>query len=110
MDELIFLQFVQIFKAPAYNYGQHLRKNAGRGKVDELCHLIIRGCDSNTADGDGIYIYMCIYICIYIYIYIYIYIHTYIYICIYTFMCIIVFIYIFICIHIYRVDSSALRL
>lgn len=54
MDERIFLQFLQSFKAPAYNYGQHLRRNAGRGKVDQLCDLIIRGCDSNTADGDGL--------------------------------------------------------
>ena len=54
VDEETFLSFLQSFEAPAYNYGQRMRRNAGRGEADELRDLIVRGCDPNTADGEGL--------------------------------------------------------
>lgn len=54
LDEQTFLDFLGAFQAPAYNYGQRLRRNAGRGVIEDVRELIIRGCDVNTADGEGL--------------------------------------------------------
>lgn len=54
MDEKAFLDFVSSFIAPSYYYGQRLRRNAGRGELVNFTELIIRGCDANTGDGEGL--------------------------------------------------------
>jgi ankyrin repeat protein len=50
----MFCEILRKFYAPAYYFGQRLRKCACRGLVDELLRLIVRGCNPNTADGEGI--------------------------------------------------------
>lgn len=47
-------RYLQRFQAPSYYYGQRLRRNAGRGEVQEMLELIVRGCSINTADGEGL--------------------------------------------------------
>ena len=54
MDEKAFLDFLPSFMAPEYYYGQRLRKNAGRGELIDFTELIMRGCDANTGDGEGL--------------------------------------------------------
>ena len=54
LEEDDYLAFLQTFQAPAYYYGQRLRRNAGRGELKDMSDLIIRGCDVNTADGEGL--------------------------------------------------------
>ena len=54
MDEKAFLDFLQAFIAPAYYYGQRLRRNAGRGELMDFTELVMRGCDANTGDGEGL--------------------------------------------------------
>lgn len=54
IDEKAFINFLESFQAPAYYYGQRLRRNAGRGELRDVTDLIIRGCDVNTADGEGL--------------------------------------------------------
>lgn len=54
MEEDNYLAFLQKFQAPAYYYGQRLRRNAGRGELRDMSDLILRGCDVNTADGEGL--------------------------------------------------------
>lgn len=54
MDEKAFLDFISSFIAPSYYYGQRLRRNAGRGEHVNVTELIIRGCDANTGDGEGL--------------------------------------------------------
>jgi hypothetical protein len=54
MDEKAFLDFLTSFIAPAYYYGQRLRRNAGRGELTDFTELIMRGCDANTGDGEGL--------------------------------------------------------
>jgi hypothetical protein len=54
MDEKAFLDFITSFIAPAYYYGQRLRRNAGRGELIDFTELILRGCDANTGDGEGL--------------------------------------------------------
>ena len=50
----LFCEILRKFYAPAYYFGQRLRKCACRGLVDELLWLIVRGCNPNTADGEGV--------------------------------------------------------
>jgi len=54
IDQIQFCDIVTRFEAPAFFYGQRLRRNAGRGQVQEMIELIIRGCNPNTADGEGL--------------------------------------------------------
>ena len=54
IDQIQFCDMVTRFEAPAFFYGQRLRRNAGRGQVEEMIELIIRGCNPNTADGEGL--------------------------------------------------------
>lgn len=54
VTESDFRSFLVRFHAPAYYYGQRLRRSAGRGLVNETLELIIRGCNPNTADGEGL--------------------------------------------------------
>lgn len=37
-----------------FYYGQRLRKYISRGMTDEAIKLIMRGCDVNTGDGEGL--------------------------------------------------------
>lgn len=50
----LYCEILRKFYAPAYYFGQRLRKCACRGLVDEFLRLIVRGCNPNTADGEGI--------------------------------------------------------
>ena len=54
LTEADFADFLQVFQNPPYHYGQRLRRAAGRGLVPETLEMIIRGCDPNTADGEGL--------------------------------------------------------
>ena len=54
MNESTFLEFLTAFEALPYHYGQRLRRNAGRGEAEALRELVIRGCNPNTADGEGL--------------------------------------------------------
>jgi len=54
IDQIQFCDIVTRFEAPSFFYGQRLRRNAGRGQVEEMVELIIRGCNPNTADGEGL--------------------------------------------------------
>ncbi len=54
IDEYAFLDFLQRFHAPEYYYGQRMRRNAGRGQISEVVQLLVRGCDVNTGDGEGL--------------------------------------------------------
>ncbi len=54
LDETEFLAFLAKFHAPEYYYGQRLRRNAGRGQVAEVVELLVRNCDVNTGDGEGL--------------------------------------------------------
>ena len=52
MDEWCLL--LEEYHAPAYHYGQVLRKYCGRGEVQRVEELLARGCDVNTGDGEGL--------------------------------------------------------
>lgn len=54
IDERKWLTFLEEFQAPAYHYGQRLRKLCGRGQIHELSELIVRGCNVNAGDGEGL--------------------------------------------------------
>lgn len=50
-------QFLQLFKlifAPAYYYGQRLRLYVGRREYDEVKELLLRQCQVNSANGEGL--------------------------------------------------------
>ena len=53
-EEQQFLDFLEHFHAPAYHFGQRMRRFAGRGEIDAVADLIIRGCQANTADGEAL--------------------------------------------------------
>jgi hypothetical protein len=42
------------YHAPAYHYGQLLRKYCGRDELTKVQELLARGCDVNTGDGEGL--------------------------------------------------------
>lgn len=48
-----FLEFVGRFYAPAYHFGERLRKNVARGQNEEVTKLLVRNCNANTSDGEG---------------------------------------------------------
>jgi len=54
LKEQDFLNFVSRFQAPAFQYGQRMRRAAGRGCTDDVLDLLLRGTDVNTADGEGL--------------------------------------------------------
>jgi hypothetical protein len=54
LNEKDFIDFVQYYQAPPYHYGQRLRRYAGRGEINEVIELILRGCDPNTGDAEGL--------------------------------------------------------
>lgn len=54
MDEEQFLSFLERYQAPEYYYGARLRRCAARGLVSELIELLVRNCDVNTGDGEGL--------------------------------------------------------
>jgi len=54
LTEKDFASFLEVFQNPSYYYGQRLRRSAGRGLVGPTLELIMRGCDPNTADGEGL--------------------------------------------------------
>lgn len=53
-DESELIKFVERFHAPEYYYGQRLRRYAGRGQVPEVINLLVRNCEVNTGDGEGL--------------------------------------------------------
>lgn len=53
-DERNWLTLLEKIQAPSYYYGQRLRQYAGRGQIQEVCELIVRGCEVNTGDGEGL--------------------------------------------------------
>eukprot|EP01036_Dinobryon_divergens_P023350 gene23350-31686_t len=53
VDLKAFLSFAAKLQAPAYYYGQRLRKCISRGLIDQAMELLVRGCSVNTADGEG---------------------------------------------------------
>lgn len=54
VDERGWLTFLEKFQAPAYFYGQRLRKYCGRGQLEEIGELLVRGCEVNSGDGEGL--------------------------------------------------------
>ena len=54
IDERKWLTFLEEYQAPAYHYGQRLRKLSGRGQVKEMLELVVRGCNPNAGDGEGL--------------------------------------------------------
>jgi hypothetical protein len=54
VDERKWLTLLEEFQAPAYHYGQRLRKLCGRGQIEELSELVVRGCNVNAGDGEGL--------------------------------------------------------
>lgn len=46
--------FAERFQNPSFEYGQRLRRYAGRGCADEVQRILVRGCNANTADGEGL--------------------------------------------------------
>lgn len=54
LDERQWLTFLERFQAPAYYYGQRLRQYCGRGQLQEVSELLVRGCEVNTGDGEGL--------------------------------------------------------
>jgi len=46
--------FAERFQNPSFEYGQRLRRYAGRGCADEVRRILVRGCNPNTADGEGL--------------------------------------------------------
>jgi ankyrin repeat protein len=49
-----FLEFAKEIQAPTYHYGNRLRRCVNRGEVNEVAELIVRGCNPNCADGEGL--------------------------------------------------------
>jgi len=54
LKESDFLKLVARFQAPAFQYGQRMRRAAGRGYTEDVLDLLLRGTDVNTADGEGL--------------------------------------------------------
>lgn len=54
LTEADFLMFLERFHAPAYYFGQRMRKYASRNQSDEVSQLLARNCDVNTGDGEGL--------------------------------------------------------
>lgn len=52
LDKL--LQFIEEFYMNATDYGQRYRLYAGRGNIQEMAELLLRGCDINASNGDGL--------------------------------------------------------
>lgn len=48
-----FCYFLGRFQNPAQQYGQRLRRNVDRDQKQEVINIIARGCNVNTADGEG---------------------------------------------------------
>jgi hypothetical protein len=53
-DEDEWCMVLEEYQAPAYYYGQILRKYCGRDEIDKVEELVVRGCDVNTGDGEGL--------------------------------------------------------
>lgn len=52
-DEDAFCAFCSKFYNPPYYYGERVRKLVGRGCLQDAMDVFTRGCNVNTADGDG---------------------------------------------------------
>ena len=48
-----FVAFVAKWHNPPYYYGERVRKLVGRGCLSDCLDIFTRGCDVNTADGEG---------------------------------------------------------
>jgi hypothetical protein len=53
-DEDEWCMLLEDYHAPAYHYGQILRKYCGRDEIDQVEELLVRGCDVNSGDGEGL--------------------------------------------------------
>jgi len=53
-DEDEWCMLLEDYHAPAYHYGQILRKYCGRDQIDQVEELLVRGCDVNSGDGEGL--------------------------------------------------------
>jgi len=42
------------FQNPSFHFGQRLRRYAGRGCADEVSKILVRGCNPNAGDGEGL--------------------------------------------------------
>jgi hypothetical protein len=47
-------KFAEKFQTPAYQYGQRLRRYAGRDCVEDVEAILARGCNPNAGDGEGL--------------------------------------------------------
>ena len=54
MDVDAVCRLAERFQNPAYEYGQRLRRYAGRGCAADVSRILARGCNANTADGEGL--------------------------------------------------------
>lgn len=54
VSEDTYCRIVESAQAPAFQFGQHLRKYSSRGQIREVVTLLARGCDPNCGDGDGL--------------------------------------------------------
>lgn len=48
------IELAKLIFAPTYYYGNRLRRNVCRGEISEIIELIVRGCNPNCADGEGL--------------------------------------------------------
>jgi hypothetical protein len=54
MDIEGFVYFIGKFHTPQFYYGQRFRRATGRGCIDDVLELLIRGIDVNCGDGEGL--------------------------------------------------------
>ena len=54
INENDFVILAQKFNAPAYYFGQRLRRLVARAQLTDAIILILRGCNVNTSDGEGL--------------------------------------------------------
>ena len=48
------IALAKMILAPTYFFGNRLRRNVCRGEINEIIELIVRGCNPNCADGEGL--------------------------------------------------------
>ena len=54
LNENDFVILAQKFNAPAFYFGQRLRRLVARAQLSDAILLILRGCNANTSDGEGL--------------------------------------------------------
>lgn len=48
------MEFARQIHAPTYHYGNRLRRAVDRGEVNAVAELLVRGCNPNCQDGEGL--------------------------------------------------------